>query len=427
MPAFVRISLLLLGAWLVTAAVAAGNVPALHDAGDYGELVRSDVRPSLAAAAPQSVGSSAGDVQISLLTILPGSNVYSLWGHSAIRVLDPRRGVDHSYNYGTFDFQTPFFVGRFLHGSLDYQLSVQDVDQALRHYRMEGRPVIEQVLDLSPDQKARLVAFLQINALPENRSYRYHFLFDNCSTRVRDAFEAALEGAVDFSATPDPDATFRQLIDPYQRAIPFLDPGIDWLLGAPVDRPVLPFDSMFLPDYLMEAFDHAAIEVEGARRPLVAQTDTLIWIDGYEPSRSRFPWEAVATWILFAVGLAVTVRRRGVVRGVDIPLYLLTGAAGLLIVYLWFISNHDVTEANWNLLWAWPTHLAAAAALLRRPPSRWLVGYGAASAVIAVAAVVASPIWPQVLNPVLVPIALLVALRGGAMWYSARRAPVAAS
>lgn len=421
MPAFERISLLFLSACLWNAAAAA-------QAGASGRAP-ADSAWTRAVSLQASPAQATDGVRISLLTILPGSDIYSLWGHSAIRVVDPAQNVDLSYNYGTFDFETSFFVLRFLHGSLEYQLDVHDVHAALRHYRAEGRPVIEQVLELSSEQKEQLLRFLQINARPENRSYRYHFLFDNCSTRVRDAFETALDGGVRFGGAPDPQTTFRQLIDPYQRAVPFLDAGIDWLLGSPVDRIALPYETMFLPDYLMQAFDEAVIEAGGSSRPLVVQTDTLIWIEGYSPYREAFPWEAPAAWLLLALGVVITVRTRGThsargfIRPFDVPLFLTVGLAGLLITYLWFISHHDVTEYNWHLVWAWPTHFFLGAAMMTRRDHNmpWMAGYAAASAVVALAAVAAAPIWPQSFHTVLVPIALLVALRSGAVFVAIRR------
>ena len=447
MPAFVRISLLAIGASLWSAAAQA-PVPAerarANDPAPAGSFSK----------APQAPAMQATDsLRISLLTILPGSDIYSLWGHSAVRIIDEGRGLDLSYNYGTFAFETSFFVARFLHGSLEYRLGVHRVDAAIHQYRAEGRPVIEQVLDLSPEQKVSLQRFLQLNARPEHRSYRYHFLFDNCSTRIRDALEQALDGAVRFDDVPDPQTTFRELIDPYQRAVPFLDAGIDWLLGAPVDRVALPQETMFLPDYLLRAFDEAVVEVDGSARPLVVRKDTLLWIDGYEPPGHSFPWEAGVAWLIFGTGLVVTIRTRstkrstkrgtvpgtlpgpgtrqglgrnsgpGYARAFDAPLFLTVGLAGVLIAYLWFISHHDVTENNWHLLWAWPTHLIAGVAMLRRRREvpRWLPGYAAASALMALVVIAGAPVWPQALHPVLVPITLLVALRGGAFFFAGRR------
>ena len=195
-----------------------------------------------------------------------------------------------TYNYGTFDFETGNFVLKFLHGNLDYTLSMQGFEAVRRAYRAQGRPIIEQTLDLTPAQQRRLVDLLTINMRPENRRYRYHFLFDNCSTRIRDVLEAALgEETLHAAELPDDAQTFRELIEPYQRAVPFLDAGVDVLLGAPVDRPADGREIMFLPEDLMHAFDRARIGAGEDTRPLVVRTDTLLWIEGYDTERTSFP------------------------------------------------------------------------------------------------------------------------------------------
>ena len=370
----------------------------------------------IAAASPDTLQEGTGEQQmrVSLLTILPGSEIYSLWGHSALRITDPQFGLDITYNYGTFDFETGNFVLKFMHGNLDYTLSMQGFETVRRAYRTQGRPIIEQTLDLTPAQQRRLVDLLTINMRPENRRYRYHFLFDNCSTRIRDVLEAALGDETLHAAEPPDDApTFRTLIEPYQRAVPFLDAGVDVLLGAPVDRPADGREIMFLPEDLMHAFDQARIGAGEDTRSLVVRTDTLLWIEGYDTERTRFPWEPVVAWLLFAGGLVWTLRRPGVLRALDVPLFLAIGVTGLLIAYLWFVSHHDVTNANRYLFWAWPTHVLAAAILLVRPaPSRLLAIYLAAAAAAIGISVLVSPFVAQPFSSVFLPVALLAAVRG---------------
>ncbi len=380
-------------------------------------------------------------LRVSLLTILPGSEIYSLWGHSALRITDEERGLDITYNYGTFDFEAGHFVLKFLHGNLDYTLSAYGFEASFRAYQGQGRPIIEQTLNLAPAQQQRLLDLLAVNLRPENRRYRYHFLFDNCSTRIRDILEAALGEEIlhppDTSGKAQPYAqppmqpsmespmqppmepsmhTFRALIDPYQRAVPFLDAGIDMLLGASVDRPADWRARMFLPEYLMEAFGEANIRTEEATRPLVARTDTLLWVAGYGAQGRRFPWETMAAWAFFAVALTWTLRRPGLVRTLDAPLFLAIGLTGLLIAYLWFVSHHDVTNANRHLFWAWPVHaLAAVLLLVRRTPSRLLAIYMAAASAATGISILISPFVPQPFPAAFLPVALLAAVRAGAI------------
>ncbi len=365
---------------------------------------------------------------VSMLTILPGDAVHAEFGHSAFRVQDPELGIDRVYNYGTFDFRDPFFVPKFVYGRLDYYLSVVPYDAAYRHYEAERRPIVEQRLRLDREQRQALFRFLEINAQPENRTYRYDFLFDNCSTRIRDALEAALGDAVRFADRPAPNESFRRLLDPWVADRPLLDVGFDLGLGTPTDRVATPREAMFLPVYLMEAFDHATVETGGARQPLVAQTDTTLWFEGYEATEAAFPWPRWLAWAGFLLALGLTAR--GVLRDtpprrrLDALFVGLVGLAGCIVVFLWFVSEHTVTNHNWNLLWAWPTHLVAAVLLWRKAAFRKLLRVylwlGAGAALLTA---LGWPFWPQDLHAAVLPLVLLLALRLGRQAHALRPRP----
>jgi hypothetical protein len=363
------------------------------------------------------------EAQLSLITIMPGDAVYSMFGHSAVRVYDPIQDIDISFNYGTFTFDNPFiFISQFAYGKLDYYLSRQSFPGAVNGYRIEDRPVVEQVLNLSPGQQQAIFDFLQTNALPENRYYRYDFFFDNCATRIRDVFEDVLGDAVQL-APADPGLTFRQLIDLYAAEQPFLDAGMDTGLGLPADRIATPRETMFLPDYLQQAFDGATITIDGSTQPLVTRTDTMAWSVESASVEPAWPWPALLGWLLFGLGLVLTVldvRGKNPSRRLfDSLLFGAVGLAGLLIVFLWFISLHTVTQHNLNLLWAWPTHLLFAVALRRRWEPSWLWMYLAATALAALVVVLGWPFWPQALPAVVLPLALLVLVRSS--WMVAAR------
>ena len=377
---------------------------------------------TLAAALPAQAQPATPPVQlsdeaeVSLLTMLPGDELYAAFGHSGIRVRDPQRGYDEVFNYGTFEFQDPLFLPKFVYGRLDYFLSTQTFPDVLYAYRHFRRPIIEQRLNLDAAQRQAVFDFLRWNALPENRFYRYDFLFDNCSTRIRDVFEDALGADVRFAPRPDPDESFRELLeDPYIRDRPFLDLGFDLLLGTPTDQIATPREVTFLPLYLMGSFDHATVQVKGETLPLVARRDTVFWVEGRDVIETAPPWPALLGWLLFALGLAATAldygRHRSGRRLADALLFGTSGLVGLLIAFMWFISEHYVTNFNWNLLWAWPTHLALAVALVRRQRGRWVRGYLAATAAVALVALVGWAFWPQPLHPALLPLVLLIALR----------------
>jgi len=359
----------------------------------------------------------SAESEVSMVTILPGDPVYSMFGHSALRVHDPALGIDRLYNYGTFDFSDPLFIPKFAYGDLRYFLSVVPYRAALRAYEQQRRPVIEQRLNLTREQRTALFRFLQGNAQPENRYYQYVFFFDNCSTRVRDALEKALGDAVQFTDRPDPQRSFRHLLDPYAASLPLVDLSFDLALGTPADRQSTPREAHFLPEYLFGAFNHATIETRDTTRALVAHTDTTQWIEGYDATPTAFDWPLAAGWIALVLtlgwtGWQATAGRRPGEYG-DALLLTAVGLTGVLACFLWFVATYEVTEYNWNLLWAWPTHLIAAAVLLWRPSATGLRSYWVATA-LGVAVVAGGwPWWPQDLHAAVFPLVLAVGVRTG--------------
>jgi len=373
------------------------------------------------ASVAQPVPELSSQARASMITILPGDDVYTEFGHSAYRIADPQTGVNRIYNYGTFDFNEPFFVLKFTYGRLDYMLSTGEYASALSYYKRMGRPVIEQHLNLTADQTQRLFTFLEINARPENRTYRYDFLFDNCSTRVRDALERSVGPIVQFTGKPSPGKSFRRLLDPYVADRRLLDVGFDIGLGSPADQIASPREVMFLPEYLFEAFEHARIATRQGPEPLVARTDTVYWTDGYDAREATFAWPLLATWLLFGIVATVTVRQvRSLARGRhradmkapwDAILFAVTGIAGLLLCFLWFISEHQVTNYNWNLAWAWPTHVVLAVALARERTATWLRPYALAAAIGTGLLSAGWFFWPQGLHEATLPVALILTTR----------------
>ena len=378
------------------------------------------------AAVAQPVRSLSDEARISLITSLPGERVHTEFGHSAFRVHDPVHDIDWLYNYGTFNFDDPLFLPKFTYGRLTYFLSVASYPGMVRFYRQEGRPVIEQPLALSSEQEDALFRFLQINARPENRYYAYDFLFDNCSTRIRDALETTFGDAVTFAPKPDLDQSFRRLLDPYVADRPLLDVGFDLALGTPADAIATPRETMFLPEHLLTAFNHASIEVEDQVRPLVTRTDTVLWIDGYDATERAFPWPFVAGWSLFAATLLWTLYRGWQMQApnptVDAVLLGLVGGAGWILCFLWFISEHTVTDHNWNLLWSWPTHLVVAALWGRAANASHVQRYLAITAAATLLVGLSWVWWPQDLHAAIQPLVLALGIRfGGSAVHNWRR------
>jgi len=391
-------------------------------------LVFSSLLLIAGAAAAQPADSLSGSASASLLTILPGDEVYSQFGHSGYRIHDPATGLDKTYNYGTFDFEQPFFLLRFVRGRLDYLLDTAPYELELDKYAFLQRPMIEQQLALPTETVQSLYELLETNAVPENRSYRYDFFFDNCSTRLLDILDDALEasghGRLDL---PDSERaeSFRELIALYITDTPLLRFGINLGLGMPTDRDASAREYVFLPIELMNQYDAATLD--GQR--LVAATDTVVTVQDYVGERTTFDWPKLVLWFIFLAGLATTFRgfvrekqtRRWAGRS-DSLLFGITGIAGLILAILWLGTEHAVTGPNLNLLWAWPTHLLAVWWLRKPTLPRWMRSYLGATGITAIAVVLFWRVLPQALPAPILPIVLLLALRSFARIYTPAKA-----
>ncbi len=355
--------------------------------------------------------------------MLPGRKVYSLFGHSAIRIRDDAAGVDRTYNFGTFSFEQPYFVLRFLRGSLDYSLDAGPFQRELGRYQDLRRPIIEQTLNVGPEVARAMYDRLEVNALPENRDYRYDFFWDNCSTRLIDAIDAGLvddgQPRMELPEMTDPQ-TFRQLLAPYLVGHPLTETGLNLALGSPGDRRATAREETFLPLRLADQLDRATV----AGRPLVASRDTLFWVEGAGLPQPAPRWPLWLGWAVAGFGLAMSAvgwRRGRTARGRvgDVALFGIVGVVGVIVLLLWTATTHDVMGPNWNLIWAWPTHLGLAVGIARSDRQlgpRWRA-YALVAAVATGAAVLLWGVLPQRLPAPLLPLALLLAVRLGLAWW----------
>ncbi|MBN7809550.1 DUF4105 domain-containing protein [Algoriphagus sp. H41] len=361
--------------------------------------------------------------EISLLTCSPGEELYSSFGHSAIRVrqVEPA-GQDVVFNYGTFDFSAPNFYGKFTMGQLDdYYLSVTTFPNFLREYDYYQRDVREQVLDLSEDQQRRIVEYLWTEAEPSRRFYSYEFFFNNCATKIRDAFEAALGEQLSWDETvKEEEKTFRNLIDEYVYPLPWADFGIDLALGSVIDRDATEREEQFLPDYMEAAFAKATIQGDGPSRPLVKASRTVL-----EYPKSEFEMGLVNPYylmwgvaILFMLLTVIGHKKKRLFLGFDLGLFAILGLLGLLLAFLWFFTDHAATKWNWNLLWAFPGHLALVYGLAKKRFEPWVKKYLLFALILADAAVVFWILGWQSFHPSLIPLLLVIILRTNYLYYN---------
>lgn len=298
--------------------------------------------------------------EVSVLTCGPSKQLHALYGHTAIRVNDPRRMFDVVFNYGVFSFNAPNFVYRFAKGQTDYMLAPEKYEDFLISYQRDGRNIYEQVLNLTQQEKQQLVDFLIWNAKPENREYRYNFFMDNCATRVRDVVMKQVDGDLIFPENEGLEMTFREHVDDYQRVLPWINFGINLTLGRPSDLKASVYHEMFLPDFLMKHFAHTQIRKGTTSRPLVKETRTIF--DAGKTAGSGFSL-LTPEWVLGLLLLVVIVmtykqyRAQRASYWIDYSLLILTGLIGVVLVWFVTCSEHPAMKANLNLLWAVPTNL----------------------------------------------------------------------
>lgn len=359
----------------------------------------------------QTTSDSCG-MRMSLLTCSPGAELYSTFGHSALRLVDSSSGVDVIFNYGTFDFENPNFYSEFVRGKLLYYVSTQDYEGFREDYRYEGRSIIEQQLNLSCTQKQKLRSLLINNLREENKYYKYDFLFDNCSTRLADIVEASSDGQLQFNDIVGQEPpTFRELLHVYLRngQMFWSRLGIDILLGSRIDREISSREAMFLPDYLMQGFDSATIN----QQPLVRQKSTLLETDRMVQNASWLTRPIMVTAILMVLVWALMFTRRKWASRIllifDHFFFFLLGALGILLLFMWFATDHLVCSNNFNLLWALPTHIVIA--FVVRSKKRWVLNYFRIMAVWYFLLFFGWAILPQDMNTAIVPLVIIAFMR----------------
>jgi len=298
---------------------------------------------------------SPASSQISLLTSSPGEELYTTFGHSAIRIKDTLSGKDIVYNYGIFDFRTPNFYQKFIRGKLMYRLGRQRIDSFLSVYTDENRKVTERVMNLSQSQKAEIISFLAKNYLPENRKYLYDFFYDNCASRIRDVVENELGNAFGYVNLPERNVTFRQLLDEYLQTMPWADFGIDLILGLKADEQASFRHQMFLPDYLESNLTKGTVN----GKPLFAEPVTLLPYQFKPNTKVGFFTPLVSTSLLFVVIALLTffIKHKIAQNIIDLLFFFILGIMGCVFLFMWFGTDHQACHQNLNMVWANPLYL----------------------------------------------------------------------
>lgn len=304
-------------------------------------------------ASAQSVTNQTDSIEVSLLTCSPRNEIYSLYGHTALRYRNLHTGEDWAFNYGIFSFKKPFFILRFTLGKTDYELGVIPFDIFKREYRNAGCQVVEQVLNISDTEKMYIYNALKENFRPENRVYRYNFFYNNCTTKARDIIENSIEGKIIYKETPKESAlSFREVIHQYAKGHPWAACGNDLCLGVKADFKMNTREQQFIPGNLMHDFDQAEIYFNGQYKPLVKARNIVV-----EPKiqivEQEFPLSPKqCAWLIFAISLAIVAieyKKGYTYKAWDIVLMFVQGIAGIIVLALFF-SEHPTTSTNLQVL-----------------------------------------------------------------------------
>lgn len=343
------------------------------------------------------------NAQISILTCEVGEEIYALFGHSAMRVKDTSLNIDEVYNYGTFDGYDDNFELKFAKGQLDYSLSKQTIEGFMYEYQYYNRTVYEQVLAIPLEKKREIYSFLLHNNLPENRTYKYDFFYDNCATRIRDLLETTLEEKLKFGQHPWHNKySFRELIAKDLQKLPLTHFGIDLVLGQRIDVKASSYHLMFHPIYMYEIFDASTYN----NHPLVAETKLLYKAtkkEAFEKDNTLL----YSMWALFILGALFTMFRLDSIAFIFDSIIMYTiGFLGVALLLMWFATDHTATKFNWNIIWANPILLWYPFAVKRKSKA-----YFSAITFLFFGFFIAWFILPQEYSIYAIPLILYVALR----------------
>ena len=289
--------------------------------------------------------------------------MYSVFGHTAIRVNDPARGQDITYGWGGFRFAENNFYVKFLRGTLPYYIDAYDMNLMVYAYKAENRTIREQVLNLSAAQKQRLLRVLETNMLPQNRTYQYKFFYDNCASRPRDIVDKACDDSLTVpSKTRMTGKSYRDWMNDYLGGKPWAKLGMNLAIGQPADEQTDGWHAMYLPSNVHDQMGQATLrQANGQIVPLVAIDRTLF--EASKTFRQELPFIFDPEVVFALLGIAVaflTARRyqRGRVdRWLDRLLFAFSGFWGWFLLLLWVGTDHGVTAWNPTLLYLMPLHL----------------------------------------------------------------------
>ena len=355
----------------------------------------------------QAFAQDSSRLRISLLTCTPGEELYATFGHSAFRVIDSNSVTDIVYNYGTFNFDDDGFYIKFVRGKLLYYVSTEYFADFKNLYQSTNRGITEQVLNLTGAEKKTIQHFLNENIKEENKYYKYDFFFDNCTTRLRDILKKNKDSSFTQKPVMPPGSSVRQAIHQYlnKNNKDWSKLGLDILMGRPCDAVMTAEQMQFLPDNLMKSLD-------SSNYPMVLSSQNLYSIKDDSDKKSFFTPFVVFTLLFFFIVMMELIKNkfaRAFLQGFDGLFFFCTGTLGIIIIFMWIGTDHQMCKNNFNLLWAWPTHTIMA--FFVNSKKAWVKKYFKFTAVALMAVLISWFFLPQQMNNGLLPIVLLLIYR----------------
>ena len=362
--------------------------------------------------------------EVSILTIGPGFVLNDAFGHSAIRIKDPLQNIDLIFDYGRYDFQAKGFYLNFAKGKLDYEIGWTYSEDFISNYKLQQRRVTAQIINLTLKEKQNLFEGLQTNIQPQNKSYSYDFFYNNCATKIKDVLVDTSNKNISF-LTPEnfEQLSFRELIRSHVPQNSWGGLGIDAALGSVIDRLASVEEHLFLPKYLDEILKHSKFDPEVTK--LVLRSEVLNQTQKSKPS--TFWWSPLV--ILGLVSITIigmtyydwTSKSRN--KFLDALLFFTTGSIGILILFLWFATDHTATAYNYNFLWAFGFNLIMLKTVLKDKLKKRFIGYLKLLILLLTLMLLHSLTGVQAFNYTIIPLWIALLIRYGFLihWFSQKK------
>ena len=307
--------------------------------------------------------------KISILSIGEGPSLVDAFGHTAIRVKDAQLKNDIVFNFGVYDFNSPNFYSNFVKGRPEYKLAIQNYSNLIQNYIRQKRYIVEHQLNLDQNS-TKIIIDLLVEKL-NDPYYIYDYFRDNCTTRAADiVIDKTNNKFKDDKLESEAILTYRDLIHRKINENSWAALGIDLCLGAIIDKKINTRETFFLPENLMNYLD--LYEGDIIKRNIIYSPESEI------SYRENLPSPLLINLILSLIVVAITIfnfKSNKWNKSLDSLIFLISGSIGILIIYLWFFSNHFAGAQNFNFLWAFPLNFALIFAIYKNKIPNWSIGY----------------------------------------------------